>query len=133
QSVTESAIFGRQHGMGGLADERMSEDVFVLAGESRVIVRYDELAPHELVPPRVHRASRCALAENCFDAAPPERFAENARHAQKPSRIGLHRTEPRLYRRENGVGKSFAASFGDRSNQFLQKERIAARTFHEPS
>ncbi|MBA3396188.1 MAG: hypothetical protein H0T89_26395 [Deltaproteobacteria bacterium] len=87
EPVTEDAIGIGQHRVRGIANERMSKCELILSDGARAPF-LDHLAFDEQRHAAVELARRGGVAEQRFDARPPEELAEHTRCTQRAARIG---------------------------------------------
>ena len=130
--MAEDAVGVGEHRVRRLAHQGVAEGILVLAGELPLAAARDQLLAGEDRDPvgELGRARR--TAEQRRDPARPEDLPEDARRPEHPARVGLLLLEARLRHGEDGVGQVVALAGGDRADQLLEVERVAAGAVDEP-
>jgi hypothetical protein len=123
-------LFG-QHGVGGLAHQRVAEHVLDLARKSALPARRHELAPGQVREQHLHSGRVLRSAHERRDRALPEDLPEQARGAQNAPRLRRQVLEPGLHDRDDGLRQRVAAALCHGADQLLEVERVALRLAHD--
>jgi hypothetical protein len=123
--MAERAIGLGEHGVGRLAEERVTKDVLGLAREATVSAARDDLTLLEHGEPLAHGRGLRGAAEQGHEPAAPEGLAEDAARAQQTARFGLEALEPGLDHGQHRLGEGARAAARGGADELLQVERVA--------
>lgn len=127
--MAQGAVFVGEHGVGGIAHQRVTERVLGLVDEARIADLAHDLASGQRREPTRDLFSLRLAAEQRGDAAEPSTVAEHAGCPQHSSRLVLHRLQPRLHHGQHRVRQGTPLDL--RPRQLLQVEGVAVASSDE--
>ncbi len=128
ERVARVTVSLRQHRVGGLANDLVTERVLDLVGERRRGPAGQELTCQQPAQHLVHVAS----LEERGRASTPEGPPEHAGPAQQPPLVGPEPLEARLDHGQHAVGQRVAGVRRGRADQLLEEERVPRCAFDDP-
>ena len=102
-----------------------------LAGAAAAGVMSDDLARDEIVEPLAEPERAGVATDEGLHTLDGEHLAEDARRAEHALHVVAERVEAALHDPEDGVGQRVGLASGDRTDQLLEEERVAARALDD--